>query len=449
MGGRRDRIVALVDDFLLPRLDDPGRPLDVVFVGPTGSGKSTLVNSLGRRQISETGVLRPTTSQPVALVSENRSAGFEDLYGVQCEVVEGDAPVLDLMTFIDTPDIDSTAIEHSRIAERLVDNADVVVLVVSAARYADHLPWQMMRRAISRGATVIPLLNRVSARTVVAVSDLERRLRDEGLEEEVVVVGEHVSDLRRQRLPALSVQTLARRLATIASQVSSEREAIWDRALRLTSAETEGLLRDLRRDNYQILTDRKERESTLRLLASQLVFDPNLAVGALPSKRGRAETRRWSAELRRRFGDLDGLRSHVTRYVHDVVTSAVSRYRVSHPESPIQDLDERDFEALGVDSWLEFTSRILDSGIRPVRIAPYATLVVGGLSLSDDPAWAELLGDDWDEMVHRSRRDLRAKLDGFFGGLAARTSDGESNRDPVEVELALSGVVAPQPHVDA
>ena len=163
------------------------------------------------------------------------------------------------------------------------------------------------------------------------------------------------------------MQTLARRLATIASQVSSERTAIWGRALRLAAAETENLLRDLRRDNYRMLTEQKERESSLRLLANQLTFDPRLAIGALPTKQGRAETRRWSAELRRRFGDVESLRTHVSGYVHDAVAAAVSRYQVGNPDAPIGDLDEQAFEALGVDGWLEFTSRILDTGVRPVR----------------------------------------------------------------------------------
>jgi hypothetical protein len=85
------------------------------------------------------------------------------------------------MTFIDTPDIDSTAVHHRVVAEALVDVADVVVFVTSGIRYADGVPWEVLRRALSRGATVIPVLNRVGAGSVGLVTDYTHRLEDAGV----------------------------------------------------------------------------------------------------------------------------------------------------------------------------------------------------------------------------------------------------------------------------
>ncbi|MDH3250273.1 MAG: 50S ribosome-binding GTPase, partial [Acidimicrobiia bacterium] len=58
---RRDRVSALLRRYLVPRLADPEGPLLVALFGSTGSGKSTLVNSLAGRDVSIAGALRPTT----------------------------------------------------------------------------------------------------------------------------------------------------------------------------------------------------------------------------------------------------------------------------------------------------------------------------------------------------------------------------------------------------
>src|SRR6218665_334464 len=61
----RARVLDQLDDYLLPRLRDPGAPVLVVVGGSTGAGKSTVVNSLVGAEVSAPGVLRPTTRWPV------------------------------------------------------------------------------------------------------------------------------------------------------------------------------------------------------------------------------------------------------------------------------------------------------------------------------------------------------------------------------------------------
>ena len=150
----RDRLVRAIRSYLMPRIESPAAPLLVVFAGSTGAGKSTLLNSLTGIDVSETGALRPTTREPVVLSADPDR--YQMVGGVECVTVGGAAPILESLAFADTPDIDSTAARHREVAEIMIDHADIVVFVSSASRYGDLVPWEVIRRARSRGAAPAP-----------------------------------------------------------------------------------------------------------------------------------------------------------------------------------------------------------------------------------------------------------------------------------------------------
>jgi energy-coupling factor transporter ATP-binding protein EcfA2 len=212
---KRDWIVRTIRGYLIPRIEDPAAPLTVVFAGPTGAGKSTLLNSVAGGVHSASGPLRPTTKSPLVLASKSRAPGYTDIGGIECQVVTGRAPILRELTLVDTPDIDSTSTEHRVIAETMIDNADIVVYVTSAIRYADLVPWEVLRRAHSRGVPVVHVLNRIKSSSSGALADYKSRLQAEGLGSLVVAVHEHHIPKGGQSVPLAVIQGLRDRLVDV------------------------------------------------------------------------------------------------------------------------------------------------------------------------------------------------------------------------------------------
>jgi energy-coupling factor transporter ATP-binding protein EcfA2 len=215
LAGKRDWVVRTIDGYLIPRIDNPGAPLTVVFAGPTGAGKSTLLNSVAGADHTVAGPLRPTTKAPLVLASAPLAARYTTISGIRCQVVKGRAPILSELTLIDTPDIDSMASIHRAIAETMIDNADVVVYVNSALRYSDLVPWEVLRRAASRGVPIIHVLNRLKSSSSGSLAAYTARLRGEGLGAEVVGVHEHMMRRGGQSVPPAMIKDLRDRLVDV------------------------------------------------------------------------------------------------------------------------------------------------------------------------------------------------------------------------------------------
>ncbi len=170
-------IVAQLDDYVLPRLREIDAPLLAVVGGSTGAGKSTLVNAVVGRPISETGVLRPTTRSPVLAFHPADAEWFTgdriipDLARVTAGELAGpgtlhlvaDDAVPQGLALLDAPDIDSVVIENRQLAVQLLAAADLWLFVTTAARYADAVPWDLLSAAVDRSAVIAVVLNRVPA----------------------------------------------------------------------------------------------------------------------------------------------------------------------------------------------------------------------------------------------------------------------------------------------
>ncbi len=221
-----DRHQKLVNDLrrhLWRQGDGVDRPMRVVIVGPTGSGKSTLLNGLVGQAVTRAGSVRPTTTWPLVYVQRQHASQMaED--PLRYEVVSGLAPILDDICLVDTPDIDSTNLANHQLAASALDMADVVIFVASALRYADMVPWKVLRGLESRGVPVIHVLNRVSSDSSGVVTDFRRLLRREKMSGgEVIRVSEHrLAD--QGILPDAAVRVLRRALLDRVDERGQESE---------------------------------------------------------------------------------------------------------------------------------------------------------------------------------------------------------------------------------
>jgi energy-coupling factor transporter ATP-binding protein EcfA2 len=179
---RRRQLLDQLDDHLIPRLRELSAPAVVVVAGSTGAGKSTLVNSVLGAEVTAAGVLRPTTRRPVLahhpadahLLADHPLLGIVDVAPRE-EVPRG-------IALVDAPDLDSLLASNRATAHRLLDAADLWVFVTTAARYGDAVPWAALDDAVTRGASMAMVLNRVPGDALTTVrADLMERLREHGL----------------------------------------------------------------------------------------------------------------------------------------------------------------------------------------------------------------------------------------------------------------------------
>jgi energy-coupling factor transporter ATP-binding protein EcfA2 len=176
----RRKLLSQIDDYLLPRLRQSGSPILVALVGSTGAGKSTLLNSLAGRQVSATGIRRPTTNSPVLACHPSDMHWFAEnvflptLPRVRQQglampgrdgllVLAASEGMPEGVALLDTPDIDSVVQAHREFAHQFLDASDLWLFMTSAMRYADAAVWELLQHARDRGAALAIVLSRVPA----------------------------------------------------------------------------------------------------------------------------------------------------------------------------------------------------------------------------------------------------------------------------------------------
>jgi energy-coupling factor transporter ATP-binding protein EcfA2 len=161
----------------------PEELLWVVFLGGTGTGKSTLFNALCGATVSATGVERPKTGGPIIYLHRLWAEGVADYFpspsltilraptatlaaqactGNPDQVIihEHERASLSHLVLVDTPDLDSLEKCNRQMAEDLYLFADAVLFVSSQEKYADQVPYAFLKRVHHDGKLCFLLINK-------------------------------------------------------------------------------------------------------------------------------------------------------------------------------------------------------------------------------------------------------------------------------------------------
>ena len=227
---------------VLPRARSLDAPLLVLLIGPTGAGKSSLLNTLVGFAASPSGVIRPTTREVVVLT---RPGARDSLLGEglplsvlaadRLRLIESD-DVPEGIALVDSPDVDSIEHANRELTDRLAEAADLGIFVTTATRYADRVPWEVLARARDRGLPLVVVVNRMpeveSDRSTV-LEDVARLLAEAGIQIEdleLVPIPEGAVAPSIDGLEPASVAPVRRRIEALGADRAARR-ALAARAL--------------------------------------------------------------------------------------------------------------------------------------------------------------------------------------------------------------------------
>ncbi len=230
-----------LEGFVRPRAADIDAPLLVLLLGPTGAGKSSLLNAVAGTEVSPAGVLRPTTREAILYASESDttkilSGGRLRLISAHRIIPAVAPPTSTGVAIIDAPDIDSVERDNRLLADILLEACDLCVFVTTATRYADLVPWQVLRRAQERGLPLVVLLNRVphdERDREIVMADARRLLSDAGMREadgtlDLITMTEGEVDPRVNGLARETIRPLLERIEELASESEERRRVALD-----------------------------------------------------------------------------------------------------------------------------------------------------------------------------------------------------------------------------
>jgi len=183
-------------------------PYLIVLVGAFNTGKSSLINALIGEDVLGVGAI-PTTSR-IAILRHGPSSQKSQAGGV--DTVFHPSPLLERVSLVDTPGLDSVFKGHDEITRKFLHRADLVLLVMLATQAMSASNVQYMQSLRDYGKRVIIAVNQVDL--------LEPAERD--------TLKNFVAEQAKLQLGLTpDVWMLSAKLARQAEQVSPRDAALW------------------------------------------------------------------------------------------------------------------------------------------------------------------------------------------------------------------------------
>lgn len=362
---RLDELPATVIEQLHDALLHADHPFLIVLVGPFGAGKSSIINALtGRQDLMPVGVT-PTTDHISILRYGEQEESLESDAGVTSVFIP--SPLLQKVSLVDTPGLESVFRGHEDITRDFLHRADIVFLVMLATQALTAQNLKYLQQLKRYGTRVIVLVNQVDLltedelRTVVSFVREECRVEMEG-EPEIWTISARAG-LEAWRASALDEQAWrASGMQRIVSYVESQLgdEELLRQKLRTSLQITRNALRqaeDILRSNQastlhcetiaanieeQLLAQRRDQEATIERIVVD-VDDHMVDAGA----RVNAALRQLYAAgrapdlLRRGFLELIGLGGLTRRGGRTYVERQFADQRLLSPLSELTAISDR------------------------------------------------------------------------------------------------------------
>lgn len=363
----RDELSDQIVDYLIPRLRRLDAPLLAVIGGSTGSGKSTITNTIVGSVVSEAGVLRPTTRAPLLVCHPQdlewfsggeilpqlaRLSGADDggratsATGtvLRTTTTEGMTPGV---AIIDAPDIDSVEEANRTLATQLLAAADLWLFATTAVRYADAVPWEFLNQAKTRGTALAVIINRIPpGATDEIVAHFSSMLAEAELADVPVFTVEQ-TELVDDLLPASAVAEITdllhglavdaeKRSQVVAMTLAGAMDSIEPRVQAVIEAgreqnEVADELRLSLEDSYRnARADLGTDISNGRLLRSEVLDRWQELIGTAELMRAVQSRISW---LRDRITGFVTGRTGATAEVHGEITSTMERLLIDHADA--------------------------------------------------------------------------------------------------------------------
>lgn len=350
--------------------DDP--TLLIALVGPSGTGRSTVLNALAAEQLSRSGVLRPTTRRAVQW-------GERGVRLDETDVERVPAPP-DGISILDTPPWETDA----ETVALLIAAADLALVTVNPLRYADEVTAQLVAFCDHVGVPSLLLANRVPPQDRdVLLADMEDKL---GRRPAVALATANHSD---GKVRVEDLQDLLRELAAQGPAVRAARRS--------------GAVGHLKRAIAPLLDQivaRRERTRDQRFAIEAVRHESSETIPAEAAPLPWPEARLLLAET-----------------ALDSATETRSALLRSVPSMPSVQLPELD-AAPALDEWRERTTH---GAVELVRFGPVRAVSASSIrrhawrsAVTTDhrPSWLARVSVEgsWDEMAAAGRAALAALL---------------------------------------